>query len=293
MPRLGKTIRSAAGKARELLILSRCSNLPTVWSNCLAGWLLGGAGPLLNFFFLLVGASAMYTAGMFLNDAFDLEFDRQHRPERPIPQGRISQSSVFLLGFGGLGLGICCLVWQGVDTAFLTGLLALVIFIYDLIHKGFALAPILIGLCRFFLLLVAASVGNLGVTGWSIWSAFALCGYIIGLGFLARTESTGGRFSHWPWLLLILPLLLAWIMNPGSYRWLALTFALPLLLWSAWSLAYVLRPQKNISLAVSGLLAGIVWVDLLSVAGASPGVIGMLLACFLLAVLGQRYIPAT
>ena len=27
-----------------LLILGRVSNLPTVWWNCFAGWLLGGGG---------------------------------------------------------------------------------------------------------------------------------------------------------------------------------------------------------------------------------------------------------
>src|SRR5260221_167869 len=31
-------------KLRTLLILGRVSNLPTVWSNCLAGWWLGGGG---------------------------------------------------------------------------------------------------------------------------------------------------------------------------------------------------------------------------------------------------------
>ena len=29
---------------RTLLVLGRASNLPTVWSNCLAGWLLGEGG---------------------------------------------------------------------------------------------------------------------------------------------------------------------------------------------------------------------------------------------------------
>ena len=29
---------------RTLLVLGRASNLPTVWSNCFAGWLLGGGG---------------------------------------------------------------------------------------------------------------------------------------------------------------------------------------------------------------------------------------------------------
>src|SRR5215469_15374724 len=83
-------------RLRVLLVLGRVSNLPTVWSNCLAAWLLGGAGPRPRFFCLTLGATLLYTAGMFLNDAFDAGFDRQYRPERPIPSGLISRPTVWL-----------------------------------------------------------------------------------------------------------------------------------------------------------------------------------------------------
>ncbi len=43
---------------RSLLILGRVSNLPTVWSNCLAGWLLSGGGGAIRFVLLCLGASA-------------------------------------------------------------------------------------------------------------------------------------------------------------------------------------------------------------------------------------------
>ena len=78
---------------RTLLILGRVSNLPTVWSNCLAGWWLGGGGNFWKLPFLLLGMSLLYTGGMFLNDAFDEEFDRQRRAERPIPTGKISRAT--------------------------------------------------------------------------------------------------------------------------------------------------------------------------------------------------------
>ena len=68
---------------RTLLILGRASNLPTVWSNCLAGWLLGGGGAPESFSLLILGSTLLYLAGMFLNDALDVQFDRQYRPERP------------------------------------------------------------------------------------------------------------------------------------------------------------------------------------------------------------------
>src|SRR3989304_728233 len=85
---------------RTLLILGRVSNLPTVWSNCLAGWWLGGGGNLAELPFLFLGVTLLYLGGMFLNDAFDAEFDRQHRQERPIPSGAISLQLVWQIGFG-------------------------------------------------------------------------------------------------------------------------------------------------------------------------------------------------
>ena len=64
---------------RTLLVLGRVSNLPTVWTNCLAGWLLGGGGDWTRFAWLCAGATLVYVGGMFLNDAFDAEFDAQGR----------------------------------------------------------------------------------------------------------------------------------------------------------------------------------------------------------------------
>jgi hypothetical protein len=44
---------------------------------------------------LLVAMSLFYTGGMYLNDAFDREFDARSRPERPIPAGQVSAQAVF------------------------------------------------------------------------------------------------------------------------------------------------------------------------------------------------------
>ena len=79
--------QTLASRLRTLLILGRVSNLPTVWSNCLAGWWLAGAGSAGKLPLLLLGISAQYIGGMYLNDAFDADFDRQRRAARPIPSG--------------------------------------------------------------------------------------------------------------------------------------------------------------------------------------------------------------
>ena len=69
---------------RTLLVLARISNVPTVWSNCFAASLLAGGTSGSRLALLCLGATLLYTGGMFLNDAVDQVFDRQYRPERPI-----------------------------------------------------------------------------------------------------------------------------------------------------------------------------------------------------------------
>src|SRR6266498_3888642 len=99
------------GSLRTFLALGRVSNLPTVWSNCLAGWWLGGGGNFQKLPWLLAGTTFLYVGGMFLNDAFDTEFDQQRRKERPIPSGAISSRTVWQFGFVWLALGVACLFW--------------------------------------------------------------------------------------------------------------------------------------------------------------------------------------
>src|SRR4029434_3657129 len=110
-------------KLRTLLILGRVSNLPTVWSNCLAGWWLSGAGTAKDFALLCLGATCLYLGGMYLNDAFDAQFDQQHRPERPIPSGAIRVETVWGWGFAWMGVGLACLFLFGKVTVILALLL--------------------------------------------------------------------------------------------------------------------------------------------------------------------------
>src|SRR5258706_13541584 len=99
-------------KLRALLVLGRVSNLPTVWSNCLAAWLLGGDGGWSMLVWICAAATLVYSGGMYLNDAFDVEFDRAYRRERPIPSGAISPGAVWAVGgmmlaAGALLMAVC------------------------------------------------------------------------------------------------------------------------------------------------------------------------------------------
>lgn len=80
-------------RVQAALKLGRVSNLPTVVTNALAGFVLASGGmPGAVILPVMLAAALAYTGGMFLNDAFDAEFDRVHQPFRPIPAGQADRS---------------------------------------------------------------------------------------------------------------------------------------------------------------------------------------------------------
>ena len=297
---------------RALLVLGRVSNLPTIWSNCLCGWLIGvgyaGIGPVdwMMLFWLSAGATAIYLGGMYLNDACDAAFDRQFRKERPIPSGVISEGTVWKIGIGLLATGVGLLSLQGGATALLALALFNCVLIYNFLHKKTIWSPVLIAMCRLFLILVAASFAFVTTnpdgsflahqnSGLATWVASALCFYVIGLSCLAKVESEPGAVRYWPCILLCSPVLLALFVNPnGDYRKDALLVSAILGLWVIRCLRSTFWEEKrDVGKTVGGLLAGISIVDLLAVVLVSGELAGVFLGCFLLSLLAQRWVPAT
>jgi 4-hydroxybenzoate polyprenyltransferase len=276
-----------------LLTLGRVSNLPTIWSNCLAAWWLGGGGELIPLLVVCLGISCLYVGGMFLNDAFDVEFDQANRRERPIPSGQISLPEVWRWGFGWLAVGTVLLVPLSSGTAVLALLLIGAIVVYDAIHKLVAFAPLLMALCRILVYLVAASAATEGVTGLALWSALAMGAYIAGLSGFAVHESAKRGVPWWPAVFLFCPVLLALIVNSGDWRVRGVLFSLLAGVWIVRCLQRAFRPYSpNVSSAIAGLLAGIVLIDLLALAGGGNAWIAVtFLVLFGLALLGQRFIP--
>jgi 4-hydroxybenzoate polyprenyltransferase len=281
---------------RTFLILGRVSNLPTVWSNCLAGWWLGGKGPVEKLPFLFVGATFLYVGGMFLNDAFDVEFDRQHRKERPIPSGAMQLRTVWLWGSTCLIIGVASLFCPGVVPGLLGLALAGCIVLYDAIHKKTDFSPLLMTACRLLLYLVAASSAIAGITTGAVYCGLALAVYVVGISYLARRESLPGPARYWPMFLLAAPICLALITKVQTQPEAALLLSAVLGLWIVRSLRYTLdKTVRNIGQTISGLLAGIVFVDWLAVATAgAPRQFGTIfIVLFLSALLLQKIAPAT
>jgi 4-hydroxybenzoate polyprenyltransferase len=286
--------RDLVRQLRALFILGRVSNLPTVWSNCFAGWWLGGGGNFGKLPLLLFGVSALYTGGMFLNDAFDAEFDRQRRSSRPIPSGAISLAAVWRWSFALLGLGALALAVLGKTTGVLALALLACIIIYDATHKAVTASPWLMGMCRFWVYVIAGSTGVWGVNGGPIWSGVALAIYVAGLSSLARRKSFLGPLPYWPLLLLAAPVFLAMLMNTSDARKDAMLVSLVLVLWIARCARTIFQPgEANVGRIVSGLLAGIVLVDWLAVAPLirHPVSAVVFLPLFGATFLLQRYVP--
>jgi len=212
-----------------------------------------------------MGATLLYLGGAFLNDAFDLDYDRLCRPHRPIPSGVISQQAVWRWGVALLVAGSLLLFWCGPVTGALG--LALVVFIvlFDAAHRLTAISPVFMGSCRFFLYVLAASVSDHGVSGWSIWCGLAMAAYVIGLGCLAAWHEKPKRTRPWPVALLAIPVALALIMDAGRYRESGLLLSAVLALWTLRSLRQTFWSlEPNFGRTMEGLQAGIVFVDWLA-----------------------------
>jgi 4-hydroxybenzoate polyprenyltransferase len=283
-----------ASSLRTFLVLGRVSNLPTVWSDCLAAWLLAGGGNPQALACAALAASLLYEAGMFLNDACDADFDRHHRRSRPIPSGAISELAVWRWGFLLLALGLTTALCLGMAVFAAAAVLAAFILLYNYLHKWTPFSPFLMGLCRLCVYLMTAATGRQGIGGEVVWKGLALAAYVAGLSCLARGENSRRPVEFWPALFLATPIFFAALIDNGAALMQTLVCSLVLAGWSTWALSWSLgQSEPKVGFTVSRLLAGVVLVDVLAVAGNSGPWVGFFAVWFALALVLQRYIPAT
>ena len=287
---------------RVALRLGRVSNLPTVWTNTLAGIVLAGGGVLEpRTLPLLVALSLFYTAGMYLNDAFDAGNDARERPERPIPAGLVSAETVFAVGFGMMALGLGVLLWvgfgvpggSGLDPVFAGLGLGAAIVLYNRRHKDNPLSPVLMGICRVLVYVTAGLAVTSELPGPLRTGALMLLCYLIGLTYVAKQETLGEVRNLWPLLFLAAPVAYGlWlaIAAPASAVLLVIFVA-----WTGVALWFLRRRRPgDVPRAVISLIAGISLLDALLIAGAGAlGVAGLAVAGFALTLAGQRFVAGT
>ncbi|MBL9145798.1 MAG: UbiA family prenyltransferase [Verrucomicrobiaceae bacterium] len=302
---------------RALLELSRVSNLPTVWTNVLAAWIIASGSdwrwtPALGW--LLLGASLIYSAGMILNDACDAVWDRDHRPERPIPSGRIRLRMVWIIGLTWLLGGAATMILLGGASWLMTLLLLGAIVAYDVYHKPWAGSVIVMGACRTLLYLAVGSAHRSGAgiaffvesqeaVPWMLRNSGVLLGlYIISLSLVARSESKGvvGRISRYLaqafWALPIVWSILLFIPASKGIHPPVIWLWLPIGCYVGWLLFSVRQLRvgpRGIGTAVGCLLAGIPLVDALMISSKSPLTAAFLCCLPPLLRCWQRWVTAT
>jgi UbiA prenyltransferase family len=293
---------SVAPALSVALRLGRISNLPTVWTNTLVGvTLAGGASFDARVPLLMVALSLFYVGGMFLNDAFDREFDARTRPDRPIPAGQVTASTVFGSGFGMLGTGVLLLVVVGYAFADGTGwrapasglLLAAAVVLYDSYHKNNPLSPLLMGVCRMLVYITAALAISASLPSALVVAALVLLAYLVGLTYTAKREHLNELGSVWPLAALAVPMIYGVVVALNSpLVWPFLLLLIGWVLYALWLLRR--RGPGDVPRAVVSLIAGIPLVDAVILCGAGAAQLSIVaVAAFLLTLALQRVVPGT
>jgi hypothetical protein len=278
-----------------LLRLGRISNLPTVWTNVLAGSVIAGGAHPDQIALILMAMTAFYVGGMYLNDFFDRTIDARDRPGRPIDAGEIRANTVSLIGFGLLAVGTVLMIPFGLVAMIWGSLLAAVIVLYDVWHKGNTLSPLIMGSCRALVYIATGAAVAGSISHATIVGAIALASHVAGITCAAKQESLDRVGNLWPLVLLAVPLLVA---LPALFSgWIVI--AAFLLLLAADALAIRLLAKRpvpgSVPLAVSGLIAAICLVDALAIALNGGGVLLVAICAFgyPLTRLFQKSIPGT
>jgi 4-hydroxybenzoate polyprenyltransferase len=277
---------------RVAMRLGRVSNLPTVWSNVVAACVLAGGSPLPTIAILIAAMSLVYVGGMFLNDAFDAEHDNRVRPERPIPSGDIPLSVVFAAGFGLLAAGITACALLNLHSGVAALALAAAVVLYDWHHKGVWWAPLVMGACRALVYVCAglAATGELQPS--LIAAAAAVLLYVSGLTYAARLEVQESHAAVVAMPLLLAPAALTlWRIGPDLASLMAV---LAFLAVAAIIVKQLLAGVRAVSGSIGLLIAAISINDALFAAtmGAQHAILACL-ACFVLTLVFQRYVPGT
>lgn len=212
---------------RDWLRLVRLPNHATAVADVVAGYLIcGGPRPIgwpsPACWAAIVASLACYAAGMILNDVFDVDRDREERPERPLPSGVIAIGTARAVGWGLLAAGGAAAVAAASLTgspwpAVVGGLLATAVWLYDRHAKATPFGPAVMGGCRSLNWLLGMTVAG-GPAG-SAWMVPAGMGiYVAGITLFARDEATRSRAGGLAAATLVM---VAGLVVAGAWPWLA------------------------------------------------------------------------
>ncbi len=203
----------------------RPSVLPSVFSNLMLGWSLGGGIPLLLDHWLqalavIVIALCLYGFGMWGNDFCDTAWDADHgKKGNPVNRGLISRECLGRWTGGALLVAmIVALAVFRFSNPWIY-MLAACVCLYNFTHKKSALAVILMGICRGLLIMTAACAAGGLSSPLLIPAVIVLTAYVAILTWRARhEEKIPGRSLQVGQMLAMLPLMDAlWLLTAGYF----------------------------------------------------------------------------
>lgn len=191
------------------LRLLRLPNLFTAPGDSLAGYFLASAFignktvSLWTIVLLAVTSVFIYAFGVVMNDLVDYQEDCIHRPERPLPSGRINrQQATWICVQLWIIASICCpgssisifLLHIDSNSLFVFVVLFITIALYNMWLKHYRLAgSIAMGLCRGLNFLLGVTATGYSTSLGKIWPVFvpfvAVIAYIAAVTWLADKEN--------------------------------------------------------------------------------------------------------
>ncbi|MBB5791893.1 SCO3242 family prenyltransferase [Jiangella mangrovi] len=177
---------------RDVVELVRAPAALTVPGDSLAGAAAAGFPYGARTAVAPLASACLYWAGMALNDYADRDLDKQERPERPIPSGRVTPSEALGLAAGLTAAGLGLAAVAGGRRALRVAVpLAATVWTYDLLAKPTPAGPVVMAAARGLDVLLGAG----GRERAAALPALAVATHTAGVTVLSRGEVHGGSAS--------------------------------------------------------------------------------------------------
>lgn len=199
---------------KAYLQLIRAPAVFTVCSNIFAAQILATGGNLdvSAFLITLIVSTAIYWAGMIMNDCVDINEDRKDRPFRPLPSNQIRLSTAWTMVILLLGTAIVLSYFLSIISLLITVTLIVSVITYNAWSKKYFIGVFNMGLCRYLNWLLGLSVAP--VTYVSYILSLPILAYVTTLTILSRSETNASNRNHIVFCLLgILATLLLIVLN--------------------------------------------------------------------------------
>lgn len=171
--------------------LVRFPGIFTAFSNILLGFFIYSEFIVdwFDLFSLLATSGFLFLAGMTLNDYFDYNIDKNERPYRPLPSGKISRKAALYLGLALFVAANISASFVGFQAVIISIMMTILILAYDIKLKNIKTLGILnLSSIRFLNVILGSSIVLFNFE--IIWISIPIAIFVAGISILAKTESS-------------------------------------------------------------------------------------------------------